>query len=113
MADLNIRNFPEEYLRKLKVVAAGRGVTLRDLVLDAVQMVLNPPLVRVPDIPPVTGDSYRPIPKQKHGQRVEVGERTNGLTGIRQMVAEANGLCEHGRDAVTCLECDWVRRQKK
>jgi plasmid stability protein len=34
MAELSIKNFPEDLLKRLKVQAAQEGITLRDLVVD-------------------------------------------------------------------------------
>lgn len=38
MASLNIRDFPPELLKALKVEAARRGVTLRELVIEALKL---------------------------------------------------------------------------
>ena len=41
MADLNIREVDPELLRLVKVAAAERGVTMREWVLEAVQVLLE------------------------------------------------------------------------
>jgi hypothetical protein len=35
MAELSIKNFPEDLLKRLKIVAAQQDITLRDLVINA------------------------------------------------------------------------------
>lgn len=37
MADLNIRNFPDELLKELKATAASEGVTLRDFTIMVIE----------------------------------------------------------------------------
>lgn len=44
MAELSIKNFPEELLKRLKVQAAQEGITLRDLVVE----ILGQPSKRKP-----------------------------------------------------------------
>ena len=41
MTNLNIRNFPEDLLRALKVEAAERGTTLREVSIDLLSFVLH------------------------------------------------------------------------
>jgi plasmid stability protein len=37
MATLNVKNFPEDLLRRLKMGAAAEGITLRELVISRLE----------------------------------------------------------------------------
>jgi plasmid stability protein len=38
MAELSIKNFPEDLLRRLKVGAAAEGITLRELIISRLEI---------------------------------------------------------------------------